>query len=68
MSEWLNDYYDDVDHMRLENWLARHTDDVVVQFGNNPPARGTEDEDVEQRRRTPDGWRAVEHRGGVRER
>lgn len=32
-----------------------------------PPARGTEPEDVEKRRRTPDGWRAVD-RGGVRER
>jgi SnoaL-like domain len=40
MSEWLNDYYDDVDHMRLDDWLARHTDDVVVKFGNNPPAQG----------------------------
>jgi len=32
-----------------------------------PPARGTEEEDVEKRRRTPDGWRAVD-RSGVRER
>ena len=32
-----------------------------------PPARGTEVEDVEKRRRTPDGWRPVD-RGGVRER
>jgi len=32
-----------------------------------PPARGTEVEDVEKRRRTPDGWRAVD-RSGVRER
>ena len=32
-----------------------------------PPARGTEDEDVEKRRRTPEGWRAVD-RSGVRER
>jgi Type II CAAX prenyl endopeptidase Rce1-like len=32
-----------------------------------PPARGTEPEDVEKRRRTPDGWRAVD-RSGVRER
>jgi membrane protease YdiL (CAAX protease family) len=32
-----------------------------------PPARGTEVEDVEKRRRTPDGWRAVD-RSGVRDR
>lgn len=43
MSDWINDYYDDVDHMRLDDWLARHTDDVVVKFGNNPPARGKEE-------------------------
>lgn len=38
--QWLVDTYQDVDNMRLEPWLARHTDDVVVQFGNNPPAVG----------------------------
>ena len=43
MSDWINDYYDDVDHMRLDDWLARHTDDVVVKFGNNPPSRGKEE-------------------------
>ena len=32
-----------------------------------PPARGTEIEEVERRRRTPEGWRAVD-RGGARER
>lgn len=32
-----------------------------------PPARGTEVEDVEKRRRTPEGWRAVD-RSSVRER
>lgn len=31
-----------------------------------PPARGTEDEDIEKRRRTPDGWRVVDR--GARER
>jgi hypothetical protein len=31
-----------------------------------PPARGTEVEDMEKRRRTPEGWRAVD-RSGVRE-
>jgi hypothetical protein len=43
MSDWVTEYYEDVDHMRLDAWLARHTDDVVVKFGNNPPARGKEE-------------------------
>jgi ketosteroid isomerase-like protein len=38
--EWLREYYDDVDNMRLDAYLARHTDDVTVVFGNNPPAVG----------------------------
>lgn len=38
--QWLRDYYEDVDNMRLDAYLARHTDDVVVQFGNNPHAHG----------------------------
>jgi hypothetical protein len=41
---------------------------LTTGHAGQPPARGTEEEDVEKRRRTPDGWRAVEHRGGVRER
>ena len=40
MGDWLKDYYDDVDNMRLQAFVARHTDDVVVKFGNNPPAVG----------------------------
>jgi len=40
MGDWLRDYYDDVDGMRLQEFLDRHTDDVVVRFGNNPPAVG----------------------------
>jgi ketosteroid isomerase-like protein len=40
MSDWITDYYADVDAMRLEPYLARHTDDAVVVFGNNPPAVG----------------------------
>lgn len=43
MSDWLTTYYDDVDNMRLEPWLAHHTDDVTVQFGNNPPSVGKEE-------------------------
>ena len=42
MPDWLRDYYDDVDNMRLDEWVARHSDDVVVTFGNNPPAHGKE--------------------------
>lgn len=42
MSDWISAYYDDVDHMRMDEWVARHTDDIVVTFGNNPPARGKE--------------------------
>ena len=38
--QWLRDYYDDVDNMRLEPYLAHHTDDVKVTFGNNPTAVG----------------------------
>jgi ketosteroid isomerase-like protein len=40
--QWLRDYYDDVDNMRLEPYLAHHTDDVKVTFGNNPTAVGKE--------------------------
>ena len=42
MSDWFRAYFDDVDNMRLDAWVARHSDDVVVQFGNNPPAQGKE--------------------------
>ena len=40
MSDWTRDYFDDVDNMRLDAYIARHSDDVVVRFGNNPPAHG----------------------------
>jgi ketosteroid isomerase-like protein len=43
MGDWLRDYYDDVDNMRLEAFVDRHTDDVVVRFGNNPPAVGKDE-------------------------
>lgn len=42
MGDWLSEYYDDVDNMRLEEFVNRHTDDVVVKFANNPPAVGKE--------------------------
>jgi hypothetical protein len=40
---------------------------LTTGHAGQPPARGTEVEDVERRRRTPEGWRAVD-RSGVRER
>jgi membrane protease YdiL (CAAX protease family) len=40
---------------------------LTTGHAGQPPARGTEVEDVEKRRRTPDGWRAVD-RSGLRER
>ena len=40
---------------------------LTTGHAGQPPARGTEVEDVEKRRRTPDGWRAVD-RTGQRER
>jgi len=40
MSNWIDDYYADVDAMRLEAFVERHSDDAVVIFGNNPPAVG----------------------------
>jgi hypothetical protein len=40
---------------------------LTTGHAGQPPARGTEVEDVERRRRTPDGWRAVD-RSSARER
>ena len=40
---------------------------LTTGHAGQPPARGTEVEDVERRRRTPDGWRAVD-RSGARDR
>ena len=40
---------------------------LTTGHAGQPPARGTEVEDVEKRRRMPDGWRAVD-RGTSRER
>ena len=40
---------------------------LTTGHAGQPPARGTEVEDIEKRRRTPDGWRAVD-RGAVRDR
>lgn len=43
MADWLEDYYADVDAMRLDAFVERHTDDAVVTFGNNPPSVGKEE-------------------------
>ncbi|WP_300014360.1 nuclear transport factor 2 family protein [Pseudonocardia sp.] len=40
MSDWITDYYADVDGMRLEPYVAHHSEDAVVVFANNPPAVG----------------------------
>lgn len=40
MSDWTTTYYDDVDAMRLEPYVAQHAEDAEVIFGNNPPAVG----------------------------
>lgn len=40
---------------------------LTTGHAGQPPARGTEVEDVEKRRRMPDGWSAVDQ-GGARER
>lgn len=40
MADWLRDYYDNIDNMRLDDFVDSHTEDIVVQFGNNPPAVG----------------------------
>lgn len=42
MSDWITDFYADVDEMRMEPFLDRFSDDGVVIFGNNPPAVGKE--------------------------
>ena len=36
MSTWIDDYYADVDAMRLEAFVERHSDDAAVVFGNDP--------------------------------
>jgi membrane protease YdiL (CAAX protease family) len=40
---------------------------LTTGHAGQPPARGTEVEDVEKRRRTPEGWRVVD-RSGLRDR
>jgi ketosteroid isomerase-like protein len=42
MGDWIEEYFADVDAMRLDEFVERHTDDAVVSFNNNPPAEGKE--------------------------
>ena len=42
MSDWITDYYTDVDGMNLQGFVDRHTDDAVVQFANFPHSVGKE--------------------------
>lgn len=42
MSDWIEEYFADVDAMRLDAFVDRHTDDAVVSFNDNPPAVGKE--------------------------
>lgn len=42
MSNWITEYYTDVDAMNLESYVNRHTEDAEVIFGNNPAAVGKE--------------------------
>jgi len=37
---WLHEYFDDVDNRRLEPFVARHTKNVTMRFGNAPPMNG----------------------------
>jgi ketosteroid isomerase-like protein len=43
MSDWVEDYFADVDAMRLDPFVERHTDDAVVRINNNPPAQGKDE-------------------------
>ncbi len=43
MAEWFREYYDDVDNMRLDEFVSRHTDDVEVKFGNGPAVVGKDE-------------------------
>ena len=40
MEGWLKDYYRDVDALALDAFMEHHAEDCVVQFANNPPAKG----------------------------
>ena len=37
---WVHDYYHAIDTMNMDAYLAFHTDDVRLRFGNNPVSEG----------------------------
>lgn len=39
-TSWVTDYYAAVDSMNMEKYLAYHTDNVKLRFGNNPTTEG----------------------------
>ena len=41
-TEWVKDYYATVDGMKMEEYLAWHTDDVKFRFGSTPTTTGKE--------------------------
>ena len=43
MSDWIREYFADVDAMRLDAFVERHTADAVVSINDNPPARGKDE-------------------------
>ena len=51
----------------LGHSITRFAVFLTTGHAGQPPAKGTEVEDVEKRRRTPEGWRAVD-RTGLRDR
>jgi hypothetical protein len=40
MSDWISHYYADIDGMRLQSFVNRHTEDAVFVFGSKPPVVG----------------------------
>jgi ketosteroid isomerase-like protein len=43
MSDWIEEYFADVDAMRLDEFVERHADDAVVSINSNPPAQGKDE-------------------------
>ncbi len=41
-TDWVKDYYNAVDSMDMERYLAFHTDDIRFRFGSTPTTTGKE--------------------------
>jgi hypothetical protein len=41
MSDWVSDYYADIDALKLDSFVERHSEDARIVFGNNPPVTGS---------------------------